>query len=260
MLPSNPENLEHLDSVALKEQNIERVIAIGGDGTVNAVASKLLYSEIAFGIIPMGSGNGLARSLNIPFSFEKALKLIKSGNTRTIDAGTLNRKYFFSTAGVGFDAWVAAAYNKRKSRIRGLIPYYTCALKSFFNFRPFKTNLHYVKKNDRRPLFMITFANTPQFGGGAVIAPSADPGDGKIDLCIVRRPTFFKGLQQAQKLFTSKIHKTDLVDIFKIESCTFETSIPLPFHVDGEPFQPVKDFDVSIIPDALKIIVPRKSK
>jgi YegS/Rv2252/BmrU family lipid kinase len=233
----------------------KNIIAIGGDGTMNEVATALVGTDSNFGLIPMGSGNGFARSLRLPLNSEKALDVIVKANLKKIDVGKINEHHFFCVAGIGFDAEVAQQFQKRK--IRGAIPYFFIGLKELSAY----TYPAYFLKNAEKELkvnpLLITFANGTEFGNGAKIAPYADMQDGKLDVCIFSKMSIFRAILESRKMFNGRIKQIKSYSTFLAENVTvFADTGNFTFHTDGEPHTAEKSVDVKIIPHALNVIVP----
>ncbi|MDR3184259.1 MAG: YegS/Rv2252/BmrU family lipid kinase, partial [Prevotellaceae bacterium] len=176
------------------------VVAVGGDGTVNEVARGLLHSQTTLGIIPMGSGNGLARHLHLPLNFRKAIEIIRAGNTQAIDAAEINKKIFFCTAGVGFDALIGNLFNQRGKR--GLYHYIGLSTKEVLGYVPREYIIHIDGTSLRRKAFLITIANASQWGNNAYIAPEANISDGWLDIVILNTYSLIEAPLLLPRLFT----------------------------------------------------------
>jgi YegS/Rv2252/BmrU family lipid kinase len=230
------------------------VVAVGGDGTVNETASGLVGSETALGIIPRGSGNGLARSLNVPLQPAHALEVICTGKEHRIDAGRAAHRYFFVVTGVGFDASVGSKFNA--APLRGPLPYFYIAAREFANYHPEPMRLRLEDSVMEMTPFLVTIANTEQYGNGAIIAPHARPDDGVLEVCVVEPMNFAEFLLQAPKLFNGKADTIPQITYYHSKMATIEKSGPVLFHVDGEAQMSEGPVDVSVLPRALKVIVP----
>ncbi len=234
------------------ENGVDKVIAVGGDGTVNEVATGLLNSNTALGIIPMGSGNGLARDLNIPLKLEKAIGFLKTAKAKTIDTCSLNGKPFFCTAGVGFDAIVGHAFANAGSR--GLATYVRCGLREFLNFHPQKFTLRTTEKSETVEVFSITFANAKQFGNNALISPLSDISDGKLEVCTLKPFSFWAGLSLAPKLFRGTIHNSRYHHFESVSEIEVDNPAKIPIHIDGEPEIGAEKLVVRNHPKSLKAL------
>jgi YegS/Rv2252/BmrU family lipid kinase len=202
-----------------------KIIAIGGDGTINEVASNLLYTNISLGIIPMGSGNGLARHLGLPLQFEKALERALNGTSFLIDAGKWNDRSFFCTAGIGFDAYVAAHFAKRGKR--GFLNYIYSTIASLRNYQV-------IHIEEFGPLFSFTIANANQFGNNAYISPASDLQDGFLEAIQIKPSNRWSIVYLGISLFFKKVHLNSLVTISTVKSMQFHSSQVIPYHLDGE--------------------------
>lgn len=226
--------------------NADQVIAIGGDGTINEVASALLYSKTPLGIIPIGSGNGLARHLGIPFEFEKALSKALNGQIITIDAGKWNERPFFCTAGIGFDAFVAAHFAKRGKR--GFLNYVYSTLQSLRVYQPIFTE-------ENGNIFSLTVANANQFGNNAYISPNSDLQDGLLECVEIKPSNFLQFANLGISLFQKNIHLSPLATISGIKSLSITAKVGLPFHLDGESFLLENDrIQIDVLPSSLRVV------
>jgi len=233
------------------------VVAVGGDGTINEVARNLVGTPTVLGIIPSGSGNGLARHLNIPFHFEKAIELIIKGGITKIDTGKINGQVFVSLAGVGFDALVAKLFAKEPHR--GFFTYFRIVAQRFQSYRP-KTYIVMLDGHTRiktKALF-ITFANSNQFGYNTTIAPNAELNDGLLDVCIVQKPTIFEMPLIINLLFLKMIHRSKYVNIHKATRIELVRRKNRVVNLDGEPVRLDKDLTIEVNPLSLNIIIPHK--
>ena len=210
-------------------QGIGRVLVIGGDGTVNEAARSLRHTATALGIVPIGSGNGLARHLNIPLNPLRAIDRALAGKPVVIDSGELNDFPFFCTAGIGFDAFVAHAFARETGR--GLPVYIRTTWQSFQQYRPD----HYCVNGHDKELYSLTFANAGQFGNGVWIAPSANVSDGRLDMCAVRPfPKPFLGVLGWQFLNRS-VESSPYWQGETVTTATVQHNGPMLIHADGEP-------------------------
>ncbi len=228
------------------QEGADRIIAIGGDGTINEVASTLLHSHIPLGIIPVGSGNGLARHLGIPFKFSEALDKAIYGDEITIDAGLWNEKPFFCTAGIGFDAYVASHFAKRGKR--GFINYIYSTLICLSSYKS-------IIINGNEEIFSFTIANANQFGNNAYISPESDLQDGMLESIQVKSGSLFSLAILGISLFRKNLHKRSLATILSIKNLRIQTTIGLPYHLDGESFVLETDqINIKILPASLLVI------
>lgn len=236
------------------EQDFDAVIAVGGDGTMNETASGLVHTKTALGLIPMGSGNGFARSMGIPLDTMEALRRLRDPQVRINDVGKINDAYFFGVTGVGFDAQIGERF--QNFGIRGPLPYFYIGLKEYFKYDYEEFELQFNGKAlSVRPL-LITVANTPQYGNGAIIAPHAKTDDGKLELCIVDRIPFFYMATRINRLFNGKIDQIPFYHGYQINEVLIRRSREHGvFHTDGEPHRGGRDLRISILNKALYVYV-----
>lgn len=230
------------------------VVAVGGDGTVNEVARGIAGTGAALGIIPTGSGNGLARHLRMPLSFREAVRIINKGKLQPIDTATLNGRLFVSLAGVGFDALVAKRF--AKSTKRGFAGYARIAIPAYFSYKPKKYTIVADGKEIVRRALLITFANSNQFGSNGSIDPVAELDDGFIDVCIVRKMPFIILVLVAPAFFLKQFHKTPYVEIIKAKEVHVARKRSRKIHLDGDPWKTDKELHMKIQPLSLQVIVP----
>jgi diacylglycerol kinase (ATP) len=244
------------EAVAL---NTDVIVAVGGDGTINEVASEMINSDSVLGIIPRGSGNGLARHLGIPQSFAKAVQLINDSHSTKIDTATLNDIPFISIAGVGFDALVAREFAKNPQR--GFITYFNIITQRFFKYKPKKYKLIFDNNPEiTTKAFFISFANSNQFGYNTTIAPSAKLNDGKIDVCIVKKPDLLDIPETANLLLLKQIDKSEYVRIVQTKSLIVKRKKNKVVNIDGEPVKVGKTLHIKIKPMSLNVIIPKDVK
>ncbi len=236
------------------KQGCKNIIAVGGDGTMNEVASKLVGSDTNFGLIPMGSGNGFARSLDLPLNPNDALNIVFKSKVKKIDTGKINGVCFFAVAGIGFDAQVASQFQKSKKR--GALPYFYIGLKEFLKYSYPGYFINSLEKRMKITPLVVTIANATQFGNGAIIAPQADMQDGLLDVCIFDRMSFFVTLKNLAKMFSGNVNQASAYSSFKSQAIEIECdSKEILFHTDGEPHIAEKKLSVEIIPSSLNVIV-----
>lgn len=247
-----------LFSTEARDAGFDAVFACGGDGTINEVAGPLVGSSTALGVVPMGSGNGFALSLGLPMDVVGAVSLVRSWKTRPIDVGEVCGRYFFSTAGLGFDALLSMRYNTGSvsSRRRGLLPYVPLALKEYLFYRP-ETVVVKVG-NERTPMrpFLFTVANTPRYGGGAVIAPGALPDDGFLDVAVLGPLGPVGALGTGLRLLSGNIDKSRRYSTFRVQSLEVLRKVSTLVHADGEPFEWGGSVPFSVHPKSLKVLIP----
>lgn len=228
------------------------VIAVGGDGTVNEVVKGLAGSQTIMGIIPVGSGNGLARHLNIPMKMEEAVKVINKQLVERIDTVKINNELSVNVSGVGFDAHVAHKFSKNGKR--GSIPYVKIAATEF---QQYKTQAYKIVADGKpmfRNAFMISLANSTQFGNNALISPEAKIDDGLVDICIMSEFPKVEAPALAARLFNRTMHKSKFIEIVRARKVEIDTNHPIVCHIDGEPVMFDDMLDIEVQPASLSII------
>lgn len=239
-------------------EKFDMVFAVGGDGTVNETAQGLLDSPVAMGILPKGSGNGLARHLGVPMKFSSALKMISSPQTINMDAMFINGKMSVNISGIGFDGHVAGMFGKNGKR--GLAGYTKLVLKEFLSYKELDAEVVLDGTPHRASSFIIALANSSQFGNNARVAPLASVCDELIDVCFIKKVPFTHAIGFAAKMFSGQLDKSSLVDIKKGRKISIRFPKAVAFHIDGEPQEPTSQFDVHISPARLKMIIPAEQK
>ncbi|NOT74000.1 MAG: diacylglycerol kinase family lipid kinase [Cyclobacteriaceae bacterium] len=237
-------------------EGIPRVFAMGGDGTVNEVAQGLVHTSTAMGILPKGSGNGLARHLHIPLKTSGALELLEKYSIINMDTLLVNDRLSVNVSGIGFDGHVAGKFGKNGKR--GLIGYGKLVVKEFLRFKEFPIQLSLDGKLLKRRSFILALANSSQFGNNAKVSPFASVCDELIDVCFIKKVPITQALGFAQKMFMGKINRSAFVERLQGKNLTIEFDEPMPYHIDGEAMEPVENFNISISPGSLKMIVPDK--
>ncbi|MBN2609943.1 MAG: diacylglycerol kinase family lipid kinase [Bacteroidales bacterium] len=246
----------HATKITMKavSEGVRKIVAVGGDGTVNEVASALVGTKSALGIIPGGSGNGLARYLGIPLMHKEAVRMFNNCHIRKIDAGMVNKKYFFCTCGIGFDAHVGKVFDKLEGR--GFFNYLKTVIKEFFSYNPKKYKLYIDGKKYREKAFLITFANAGQYGSNAYIAPGARIDDGLLDICIMKPFPRIKSLILGLRLFSKSIDKSKYLQVLRGKDIRVKRKKKYTIHIDGDPVKMKKNIRVTIMQKALRVMVP----
>lgn len=242
------------ESVGLKPNYI---VACGGDGTINEVASALVNTDIALGIIPVGSGNGLASNLAISRNVQEALASIRKGKISAIDVGMVNEHYFFSNMGIGIDSMIIKKYSQ--SAKRSLFVYMKAAMASAIAFIPKKAMVAYETKRITVTPFLLFISNSNQMGYGMSLTPKASLNDGLLDLFIVPNLTFLQKLILGYHVLTNKVESFSkgthtLIHALKLEE---PDAIFMDIQIDGE-YHNLKTnkIHVSLIRHGLKVIAP----
>jgi diacylglycerol kinase (ATP) len=241
---------------AALDKQASLVVAWGGDGTINEVASELVFRDVALGIIPSGSGNGLSRELGIPFDPAAAFRLAFDGRERVIDAGEIDGHLFFNIAGLGLDARVAHEFAANGLVRRGFARYLEIAARQLFSFSPEEHTVVVRGVGTRTRALVIAIANGRQYGNGALIAPQAQLDDGKLDVVIVGHRSPLLALLQAPLLFAGRVADVPRVTMSTAAELEITSTRPLLYHVDGEPFVGGLAVSARIRPKALRVRVP----
>jgi YegS/Rv2252/BmrU family lipid kinase len=233
------------------------VMAWGGDGTINEIASTLAFGEVPLGIIPAGSGNGLARQLSISPSPHEAIRHAIAAEPRRIDVGELGGRLFVNVAGIGFDAYVAWKFDQAKSGRRGLVTYASIAGRALMTYKAASYTIR-IGGGDACPPFravLITVANSPEFGNGAIIAPGAEIDDGLLDLVVMEERSRVNTIVQLPRLFRRTVQHAPGYSTRRVARATIESDQPMQFHVDGEPALGGTSLPVRVHPGALYVAV-----
>ena len=230
------------------------VVAVGGDGTVNEVAQHLLDTGVVLGVVPKGSGNGLARDLGIPMDARSAVDVIFSGHTSKIDACRANERIFFCTCGVGFDAVISEEFAKEKHR--GSLTYLKDIVGSYLSYKPEVYELSMNSRTIEEKAFLITCANASQYGNNAFIAPNADINDGEIDITILSPFNTFDIGTLALQLFTKTIDKNSKIKTFRAKEALIVRRKAGVMHIDGEPLMAPEEIHLSVIRSAIRVFTP----
>lgn len=240
--------------VLARETEADTVIAVGGDGTVNEVARGIVGTGKTLGIIPSGSGDGLALHLGISRNVNKALSIIRNGKTHPLDAARVNDKIFFSVCGVGFDAVVSERY--AKSGKRGIISYLEQGLLAWKDYKPENYRINIDGKEWECEASLITIGNSSQWGNGAKITPLADSSDGMLDITIADMIKTIELPALGILLMTGHIDMSHEVHCYRGRHIRITRGFTGPAHADGEWFDAGKTINIEIIPHALNILVP----
>lgn len=254
-MTEHPEHASELSQRAV-DSGYERVICVGGDGTVNEVARALVGSDVALGLVPRGSGNGLARHIGYPFGVEDALACIDSGRISQIDTGEANGSPFFNVMGVGFDAYMSRKFNALEQR--GMFAYFCASLPALLNYQAedFRIHLDSGQSMTQRA-WMVSVANSSQYGSNACIAPAASLEDGVFDLVGVNLTGPFSACDVLFRLFNKSLEQSQSVFSHQAAEFTIEPERSRYFHIDGEVIECSGAIHIKVKKKSLKIIVPQ---
>ena len=241
-------------AAALVAEGVDTLVVWGGDGSVNEVASEVAFRGPVLGIVPAGSGNGLARELHLEWDPARALETALTGRPRRIDAGELGGRLFFNVAGVGIDAHLAAAFNTLGHR--GGLAYFQTAWREVARYEPRVYTVRAGEWEVTEPALAIAVANTRQYGNRAIIAPLARPDDGLLELVMLPPLSPLAILWQARRLFTGSVHRVAGVRMHSVREVEIVADGPLAFHVDGEAATGHNTLSAKVHPHALQVRVP----
>lgn len=232
---------------------VDRVIAWGGDGTVNEVASALAGSPVGLGIVRSGSGNGLANELGVPRRPADAIARALATPPRRIDLGEIGGRIFVNVAGVGFDARIAHRFNALRGRSNGFRTYFSQVVAELRAYGPEHYSLHLANRTIETDAMIVVFANAPQYGNRARVCPAARYDDGMLDMVVIRSRGALRDLWRARRLFTGSVLRDTGIHHETVERATIGAAVPLTYHVDGEPCEGPPRLDVRVLPAALLV-------
>jgi YegS/Rv2252/BmrU family lipid kinase len=260
---TNKEGDYHYLPDKIKNENISDVIICGGDGTISQITSFLINSNVNIGIIPVGSGNGLAFAAGIKSNFKKALQVVFDGNAKYIDGFFFNNKFGCMLAGLGFDAKVAHDFSEQKKR--GLMTYVLLCIKNFFSIKPYSFSIEINQQKFKTEALFVSIANSNQFGNHVTIAPKASLSDGLLDVVVVNKMNkLLTMLSLLRQISVGKI-KSDIIDkksinkgigYFHCDKIIIENHDNAPLHLDGEPIITENKIEIKIVPNAFKLLQP----
>lgn len=236
------------------KEKVFAVVAIGGDGTINEIARSLVHTKTALGIIPCGSGNGLARHLQIPMEPKKAIEIINGGIMDVIDYGKINDIPFFCTCGVGFDAFVSLKF--AKAGRRGPLTYLEKTLLESLKYQPETYELETEDGTLKYKAFLIACGNASQYGNNAYIAPQATLTDGLLDVTILEPFTVLDVPTLSFQLFNKTIDQNSRIKTFRCQKLRIHRTQPGVVHFDGDPMMMGEDIEVKVFKEGLQVIIP----
>ncbi|WP_133259598.1 diacylglycerol/lipid kinase family protein [Pseudochryseolinea flava] len=251
----SPGHATELAQAAVKE-HFDAVVAVGGDGTINEVARGLVRSSVPMGIIPRGSGNGLSRHLGIPLKLHDAINAVFRSSPVAVDTFTVNDKLSLNVSGIGFDGHIANLFGGKTKR--GLTGYTKLTISEFLQFKEFDASVLVDGNPVDAHAFIIAVANSSQYGNNARIAPAASVCDGLLHLNIIRKVPMYR-LDVVYAVFAGNIERSSFCQIVAGQKITIKTTKPIAYHVDGEPCGHHDNFQITINPSSLKVLVPDQS-
>ncbi len=242
-----------MSAQAVRESN-DLVVAVGGDGTVNEIGQSLVHTNTALGIVPLGSGNGLARHLLIPIGVRKSIEILNQCFVKNLDYGVVDGHPFFCTCGMGFDAFVSMKF--AKDGRRGPITYIQKVLEEGLSYKP---ETYEISADGYEEIaykaFLISCANASQYGNNAYIAPQASMSDGLMDVVIMEPFDLLDSPQIAIDMFSKTLDKNSKIKTFQTRHLRIHRNQPGVIHYDGEPVMAGPDVDVRIEPHGIPVIV-----
>ncbi len=245
-------------AVAAAKEKTDVVVAVGGDGTVNEIARALVHTNTALGIIPCGSGNGLARHLQIPMEPKAAIDILNEGVNVCIDYGKINDVPFFCTCGIGFDAFVSLKF--ADSGKRGPLTYLENALRESLNYKPETYEIENEEGTVKYKAFLIACGNASQYGNNAYIAPQASLTDGLMDITVLQPFTVLDVPSLSFQLFNKTLDQNSRIKTFRAKRIKIHRAREGVVHFDGEPMMAGKDIEVELVPHGLNMLIPGKKK
>ena len=249
------ERAGHASEIATEAKNnhVDIVVAVGGDGTINEVARSIVHSDTALGIIPCGSGNGLARHLLIPMNLKKSIEIINHCEIHDLDYGVINEYPFFCTCGMGFDAFVSMKFAEAGKR--GPITYVENVLREGLKYKPETYTIQDENGTTQHKAFLISCANASQYGNNAYIAPQASMSDGLMDVIIMEPFDLLQAPQISIEMFNKTLDKNSKIKSFRCQKLHIHRDKPGVIHYDGDPVMTGEDIDVELKPKGIKIVV-----
>jgi len=250
------EHVGHAKEIAEEavHKNFDIIVAAGGDGTINEVATIVLKHKKVLGILPLGSGNGLARFLKIPKNIKEAIFILNNLKTDHIDTATFNGTCFFNLAGMGFDAHLSALFSGHKKR--GLSGYVKLGFREIVNYKVQQYKIVIDGIEYKREAFAISIANSSQYGNDVYISPTASVKDGLLDVCIIKPFSLLKLPILTYVMIRSKAETSAMIEIIKGSNIKIYREKEAPVHVDGEPINMGAEIEIAVKPLSLEVIVP----
>lgn len=234
---------------------IDVVCAVGGDGSVHEVGISLINTNTSLAVIPIGSGNGLARHMSIPRNIQKAIQTINRNNQITMDTVLVNDRPFIGVGGYGLDAVIAKKFNE--DRKRGFWTYVKHVIKEIFRYNPMNISIDTNGQIKKMPVVLCTIANTSEFGNGFKVSPKSDATDGKLELFLLKPFKFLSIPKMIYQFFTGKSDQSTYAEVISFK----KAKITIPngqAHYDGEPLTTSKELNVCVVPHSLQIIIGKK--
>lgn len=246
-----PGHAVEIAKAVVKNNSHQVVVAVGGDGSVNEVATGLIGSSIELGIIPAGSGNGFARHLGIPLKFEDAIKTILKEKSIKVDTGLLGTENFFGVAGVGFDAHISKKFEEANTR--GFWTYFKLTLSEYSKYKEREYTIKFDDKIKEFKALLLCFCNSSQWGNDAFISPNSNIQDGFLRIVIIGKIPLISVPYFAFRLFKKSVHKSKYYQEIKMKSCSVVQNDKI-IHLDGDPLEYCNEFTIKVLPKSLTVI------
>lgn len=261
ILPTVASGDYHFLKQKIKEENYTHVVICGGDGSVNTVVQDVRETGVSFGIVPLGSGNGLALGAKIPKATAKALDLAFTGKAAYIDGFLINQSFACMLCGLGFDAQVAHDFAKQKKR--GLLTYAQQSIRNFFSAKPYSFDINLGDTQFITEAYFISIANSNQFGNQVTIAPKASLSDGLLDIVVVRKMnkaqlpvSLLNQIAGNNRISDPHTLKKSGIIYLQADKLIIKNTDAAPLHVDGEPRETARQFTIRVIPNCFKLVQP----
>lgn len=240
------------------EDGMDIVVAVGGDGTINEVGKALVHSSTAMGILPCGSGNGLARHLMIPINIKKAIEIINQCDIRELDYGMINDNPFFCTCGMGFDAFISQKFAEGGKR--GKLKYMQLVLSQGLRYKGEPYDITIGNEELHHFAYLVSCANASQYGNNAYIAPQASMSDGLLDVIVMDPFGFLDAPEMGFDMMNKTLDRSSKVQTFRTDHIHVHRQEDGPVHYDGDPVMMGKDIDVKIVKRGIRIVVNPEAK
>ncbi len=251
------EYAQHAKKIAYEAslEGIDIVCAVGGDGSVHEVGTALIGTQTKIAILPCGSGNGLARHLNIPMNIPKAIECINNDSSIRMDTVLVNDKPFLGIGGYGFDAIIAKKFDNYHKR--GFWSYVKLVIREFAKYNPINVSVDLNGEIKTLPVVLCTIANSSEFGNGFVVSPNSSVTDGKIELCLLKPFSFWMAPSVVYRFFKRTAHKSRYSEVISFEKARITLSQNIA-HYDGEPFDVRDVLNIQVVPSSLNILIGKK--
>lgn len=252
------ESAGHATDLAEKavQDKIDVVVACGGDGTVNEVAKSLVNTETALGIIPAGSGNGFAMHIGLGRNVKKAIQILNTAESKTIDSCRVNDVFFLNLAGVGFDALIA--YKAHEGEKRGFKMYFKLVTQEIFNFRANSFTVKIDENTIQGEYTTVAIANAAMYGYNFTVAPLAEMTDGLFDIVFIKKASIFRTLLSSWRMLNNTLHKSRLVEVKKGQKVSVSTNGEYYYHIDGESDKFTNILNFEMWPKSINVLFPAK--